>query len=52
VLQLLVAANVVPSSLIFFTLMEAIRSPETVVLKIATRRHVPEDGNPQLIMQF
>jgi hypothetical protein len=45
VLQLLAAANVVPSSLILFTLtMEAIRSSETSVLARATRRHIPEHG--------
>jgi hypothetical protein len=45
VLQLLVIANAVPSSLIHATLMmEAIRSPETSVLTRATRRDIPEDG--------
>jgi hypothetical protein len=45
VLQLLVTANVVPSSPILFTLMiEAIRSPRTPVLSRATRLHIPEDG--------
>jgi hypothetical protein len=44
VLQLTVAADVVPSLLILFTLMMAIRSSETSVLTIATRRHLPEDG--------
>jgi hypothetical protein len=44
VLELLVTANVVPSSLILLTLMmEAIRSFETLVLTRATRRHIPED---------
>jgi hypothetical protein len=44
-LQLLVIANVVPSSLIPFNLMtEAIRSSETSVLTRATRRHIAEDG--------
>jgi hypothetical protein len=45
VLQLLVTANVVPSSLILFILMtEAIRSPETSVLTRVPRRHIREDG--------
>jgi hypothetical protein len=43
--QLPVTANVIPSSLILFTLMmEAMRSSETSVLKIVTRRNIPEDG--------
>jgi hypothetical protein len=42
VLQLLVSANVVPSSLIISTpMMEAIRSPITLALTKATRRHIP-----------
>jgi hypothetical protein len=41
VLQLLVIANVVPSSLDIFT---AIRSFETSVLTRATRRYIPEDA--------
>jgi hypothetical protein len=45
VLQLLVTANVVPSTLNLFTLMMvAIRSSETLFLTRATRRHIPEDG--------
>jgi hypothetical protein len=45
VLQLLVTANVVPSSLNLFTLMmEAIRSTETSVLTRATQRHIPEQA--------
>jgi hypothetical protein len=45
VLQLLVTANVVPSSAILVTLMmEATRSSETSVLSRATRRHNPEDS--------
>jgi hypothetical protein len=44
VLRLLVTVNVVPSSLIVFTLMmEVIFSPETSVMIRATRRQVPED---------
>jgi hypothetical protein len=45
VLYLLVSANVVPSSLILFTLMiEAKRSTATSVLTKSTRRHIPGDG--------
>jgi hypothetical protein len=45
VLHLLATANVVPSSLIIFTLMtEAIRSSETSVITRATWRQTPEDG--------
>jgi hypothetical protein len=41
VLQLLVTANVLPSSLILSSLMlEAINSSETSVLARATRRHI------------
>jgi hypothetical protein len=47
-LQSLVAVNVVPSSLILFTLMmKAIRSSETLVLIRAIRRYIPEDGISQ-----
>jgi hypothetical protein len=43
VLQLLVTANVLPSSLILITLMiEALRFSETWVLTRATRRHIQE----------
>jgi hypothetical protein len=42
---MLVTANVVPISLIPFTLiMDAIIFFETTVLTRATRRHIPEDG--------
>jgi hypothetical protein len=44
-LQLLITANVVPCSLILFTLMMgAIRSFEMPALIRATQRHIPEDG--------
>jgi hypothetical protein len=49
VLQLVVSANFVPSSLILFTLMmEAIRSFEMSLFTIATQRHILEDGIPYL----
>jgi hypothetical protein len=42
--RLLVTASVVPSSPILVTLMkEALSSPVTSVLAIATRRNIPED---------
>jgi hypothetical protein len=45
VLQLLVTANLVPSSPILVTMiMEALRSSETLVLTRATRRNISEDG--------
>jgi hypothetical protein len=45
VLQLLVIANVIPSTLILSILMmEAIRSCETLVLTGATRRRIPDVG--------
>jgi hypothetical protein len=44
--MLLDTANVVPSSPILITLMmEAIISPETLVLTRAERRNIQEDGN-------
>jgi hypothetical protein len=45
VFQLLVNANVVPSSLIVFTLMmEATFSSKTLVFTMATRCHMPANG--------
>jgi hypothetical protein len=45
VLQLLITASAVLTSLIHFTLMtKAIQSSETSVLTRATRRHIAEDG--------
>jgi hypothetical protein len=45
VLEFLITANVVPTSMILVALMmEAIFSPETSVFTIATWRYIPEDG--------
>jgi hypothetical protein len=45
VLQLLVTANFVPSSLILVTLtMEVLHSSKTSVLTTATWHNIPEDG--------
>jgi hypothetical protein len=53
VLQLLVTPNDVPSSPILVTMMmEAIRSSETSVLTIATRRHIPDEKIPQIKFKF
>jgi hypothetical protein len=47
-LRLLVAANILSSLNLFTLIMEAIRSSETSVLKIATRCHTAEDVILQL----
>jgi hypothetical protein len=44
VLQLVATVKVGPSSLIVFTLMEAIRFSESSVLTKGTRRNIKEDG--------
>jgi hypothetical protein len=45
VLRLMVTANVVPSSLILFTLMlEAIHPSESSVITRATQHNITEDG--------
>jgi hypothetical protein len=45
VLRFLVTANVVLSSpILVILMMEVIKSSGTLVLKRATRRHIPEDG--------
>jgi hypothetical protein len=47
VLQLLVTAKAIPSSLIVFTLIkEMTLSSEISVIARTTRRHIPEDGIP------
>jgi hypothetical protein len=52
-LQLLVTANLVHSSLILFTLMmEAMRSSKTSFLTRAKWLHIPEDGNLHRLLFF
>jgi hypothetical protein len=51
--QLLVTANVVPSTPIYVTLMmKAIRSSETSAHTRVSRRNIPEEGIPQNIISF
>jgi hypothetical protein len=42
--MLLVTASVLSSPILVTLMMEALRSPETSVLKEATRRNISEDG--------
>jgi hypothetical protein len=43
-MNLLVTANVSSSLTVFTLMMEAVRSSETLVLILTTRRHIPEYG--------
>jgi hypothetical protein len=50
-LQWLITANVVPSSpILFSSMMEALSSSETSALTRTTRRNIPEDGIPDVIL--
>jgi hypothetical protein len=51
--RLLVTANLVPSSpIVVILLMEVTRSSETLVLRRATWRNIPEDGILHLLDSF
>jgi hypothetical protein len=50
--RLLIPANVVPSSPILVTLMEAVCSSETSILTRVTQRNIPEYGILNLVLHY